>query len=291
MWELHDRLSENIDVRSCGTLIDSIQKHGQKQPVLARPPSGRDNFEYELIYGARRLFAAQHLGIDLLIDLREIDNRSALIEMDVENRVRADISAYERGRSYQRFLTSGYFKNQTEMAKALGVSDSQVSRLLRYAELPAAVVGAFSSPNDIREEWAVALAKLCADPETRTRVMNRARTLSAVPGRGSPQTVFDILVNGRGSHSPSPSRSRDVVVKDPRGRPLFRVRFQAKAVHLVLPREAITLPGLRRINEYVARVLVAEAQNAGSAIQTRARYTPAEIVANGASPAEGLKPN
>jgi len=270
MWEMHDRLSENIDGASCASLINSIQKHGQKHPVLARLPELPGNFEYELIYGARRLFAAQHLGVDLLIDVRECDNRSGLIEMDVENRVRADISPYERGRSYQRWLTAGYFKSQTEMAKALGVSDSQVSRLLRYAELPAVVVGAFESPNDIREEWAVALAKMCAEPKSRELVMHRARNLSAWAGLGSAQAVFDALANGRGSHSPPASRSRDDVVKDPRGRPLFRVRFKAKAVHLILPREAVTFPALRQINEHIAQVLCATAESEPGAVPTRA---------------------
>ena len=86
MWEMHDRLSENIDCKSCASLIDSIRKHGQRHAVLARVSDGPDNFEYELIYGARRLFVAQHLGVDLLIDVREFDNRSGLIEMDCKVR-------------------------------------------------------------------------------------------------------------------------------------------------------------------------------------------------------------
>jgi ParB family transcriptional regulator, chromosome partitioning protein len=257
MWEMHDRLGESIDLSSCAALIDSIQKHGQKHAVVARPTDGSDEFEYELIYGARRLFAAQHLGIDLLIDVRELDNRAALIEMDIENRVRADISPYERGRSYRRWLTAGYFKNQVEMAKALAVSVSQISRLLRYAELPAAVVDAFDSPNAIREEWAVALAKMCAEPKARAVVMHRARSLSASPSPGSPHAVFDTLVNGRGRNSPPPCRSSDDVIKDSSGNPLFRVRFRAKAVHLIVPRDAITPPLLKQINEQLKHVLCA----------------------------------
>jgi ParB/RepB/Spo0J family partition protein len=269
MWEMHDRLGENIDLTSCASLIESIEKHGQKHPVVARPVSGPDEFEYELIYGARRLFAARHLGIDLLIDVREIDNRSALIEMDIENRVRTDISPYERGRSYRRWLTAGYFKNQVEMAKALAVSISQVSRLLRYAQLPAAVVNAFDSPNAIREEWAVTLAKMCAEPKTRALVMQRVRSLSASSTATSAHSVFDGLVNGRGPKSPPPRRSSDDVVKDPSGKPLFRVRFRAKAVYLIVPRDTITSPLLKQINEQVAHVLC-EARSAPGATRAHA---------------------
>ena len=97
--------------------------------------------------------------MQLLVECRQIDDRAALIEMDIENRVRMDISAYERGVSYKRWLREGHFASQLEIAKNLGVSEAQISRLLRFSELPAAVVAAFVSPRDIREEWAVVLGE------------------------------------------------------------------------------------------------------------------------------------
>jgi ParB/RepB/Spo0J family partition protein len=262
MWKMHDRLGEHVDTKSCASLIESIRKHGQKQPALGRASLGREDCEYELIYGARRLFAAQHLGIDLLVDLRDFDDRAALIEMDIENRVRTDISPYERGRSYRRWLTGGYFRNQVELAKAVAVSEAQVSRLLRYADLPAAVVDTFHSPNDIREDWAVTLAKLCAEPKNRSLVLSRARTWCASARDASAQTVFDALVNGHGSQSPPQCRSRDDVVKDAEGRPLYRVGFRAKSVHLILPRQNVTPTTLRQINQQVAPILAASAGRA-----------------------------
>src|SRR5690606_10766228 len=147
----------------------------------------------------------------------------------------ADISPYERGRSYRRWLSAGYFRNQAELAKALALSGARVSRLLRYADLPAIVVEAFRSPNDIREEWAIALAKLCADPASRAEVMERARGLDGSARTASPQAVFDYLTSGRRSESLPSSRPRDDIVKDPSGRPLFRVRYREKAVYLSLP--------------------------------------------------------
>lgn len=262
MWRMHDRLGEHVDSKSCASLINSMRKHGQKQPALGRMAVARDDCEYELIYGARRLFAAQHLGIDLLVDVRAFDDRVALIEMDIENRVRTDISPYERGRSYRRWLSGGFFHNQAELAKAVAVSEAQVSRLLRYADLPAAVVDAFHSPNDIREEWAVTLAKLCAQPKSRELVLSRARACGMWVRDASPQTVFDTIINGRGSQSPPPCRSRDDVVKDAEGRPLYRVGFRAKSVHLILPRQNITPATLQRINHQIAPILAASSGRA-----------------------------
>jgi ParB family chromosome partitioning protein len=284
MWDMHDRMTDNIDTKSCASLIDSIQRHGQKHPVLARLPERSANCEYELIYGARRLFAAQHLGVDLLIEVRDLDDKRALIEMDVENRLRADISPYERGRSYQRWLSAGYFKSQTEMAKALAVSDSQVSRLLRYAELPAVVVGAFRSPNDIREEWAVALAKLCADPKSRALLTQRARSARVSEAETSPLAVYDILTNGRTSLARSPTRARDDVVRDARGRPLFRVRVKAKVVQIILPRDCVTLPTLQQIKEHIAQDMGAAPRLADSAsLGPEERATCAELAVASAS--------
>jgi len=130
MWHMHERLGEYIDTRTCASLIESMQKHGQKQPVLGRRVTRVEGVDVELIYGARRLFAAHHLRRKLLVDVRDLDDKTALIEMDIENRVRTDISPYERGLSYRRWLNAGHFKNQAEVAKALGVSEAHISRLL-----------------------------------------------------------------------------------------------------------------------------------------------------------------
>src|SRR5262245_40063136 len=97
MWDYHDRLGDEITSSSCASWIESMKRHGQKQPVLGRRIAGKGDYEFELIFGARRLFAARSLGIELTVELRELDDRAALIEMDIENRVRRDISPYERG--------------------------------------------------------------------------------------------------------------------------------------------------------------------------------------------------
>jgi ParB family chromosome partitioning protein len=254
MWDMHDRLGEEVSVRSCGSLIESLRKHGQKQPVLGRQiPAGRD-YEMELIYGARRLFAARHLGIPLLVELRDIDDRAALIEMDIENRVRMDISPYERGVSYRRWLREGFFANQVEIAKGLGVSESQVSRLLNYADLPAAVVESFGSPREIREEWAVTLAKLCKDQRLRDTLLRRARAFNAAERRPAPHAVYDAFVNEGPNKVVSP-RARDEIIKNSHGATIMRVGFRAKTVHLILPRDRLTPAALQQITEEIRHAL------------------------------------
>lgn len=234
MWELHHRLGEEISLETCGQLIESIRANGQRLSVLGRPSSRKDGPAIELIYGARRLFAAKTLGISILVDVRPVDDRTALIEMDVENRLRTDITPYERGLSYRRWLANGIFKTQAELSKALAISEAQVSRLLCFAELPAVVVGAFQSPSAIREEWAVVLAKQCRDAERRSVILRRAREHARAPQpRPAPHVFASLTEDGGLSRKPG---DRDKVVKDATGAPLMRVAFRTDAVHFIIPR-------------------------------------------------------
>jgi len=255
MWSMHDRMGEDAGGGTAyRSLVESLKAQGQKQPVLGRCTQGSCEFEVELIYGARRLAAARELGMELLVEIREIDDRDALIEMDIENRVREDISPYERGMSYRRWLRSGLFATQAEIAKALGVSEAQVCRLLKFGDLPAAIVAAFRSPHEIREEWAGNLWNLCRDPAFRDGMLRRARRISSARQPLSPQEVYETLVTGV-SGKAIRARTRDEVVKGGAGQPLFRIGFRAKAVHFIVPREMLSEDMLANVSTQLKQSL------------------------------------
>jgi len=259
VWDMHSRLVESLDDDGCAEMIRSVRLHGQKRPALGRRVTRGDGYEIELIYGARRLFAAQQLRIQLLVEVRDIDDQAAMIEMDVENRIRTDISAYERGLTYARSLRRSLFSTQAEMAKALGISEAKLSRLLRYAELPATVVGAFSSPLDIREDWAGALAKASANSTTRERLTQKARDLRRSPLQlRSAEAVFESLIHaGRDKNAYVKCKERDEVVKNQEGTPLFRVGIRLNTVHFVFSRERVTPDLLRELTSVVTDAVVA----------------------------------
>ena len=135
MWALHDRIEDYLNEQTCREEIESFAKHGQLVPVLGRLLRGDPTHDIELIYGARRLFVARHLNSSLIVKLCEVSDRQALVAMDIENRQRQDISPYERGTSYARWLRTGHFKSQEEICRTLQISPAQVSRLLRIARL------------------------------------------------------------------------------------------------------------------------------------------------------------
>jgi ParB/RepB/Spo0J family partition protein len=249
MWEFHDRLEETITEVSCRAEIASFLSNGQQTPVLGRSLPRDPDYDVELIYGARRLFVARHLNVPLKVELRTLTDREAIIAMDIENRQRKDISAYERGLSFTRWMQSKHFKSQDEIAKALEISASQVSRLIKVSRLPSVVVGAFPNPAELRESWGLELYEACQDTSKRRQVVERARAIVRDPGNSTPESVYEKLMFGQKRRSGRGSRNQDEIVKDDFGEPLFRIRYRKALVAFLIPvrhRSPETLDDLKK---------------------------------------------
>ena len=257
MWDLHDRLDNHITEQSCRAEIDSFQRHGQMVPALGRKLVRDLTHDYELIYGARRLFVARHLNQPLLVEVRVLSDREAIVAMDIENRHRQDISPYERGLSYANWLRSGNFASQEDIAKSLKISASQVSRLLKLARLPSVIVDAFSAATEICETWGLEIAEALEDAQRRPAIIRAARALAAKEPRENSATVYrELVLSGQQSRKVK-KPSHDEVVRDYGGAPLFRVRYQRSAVALVLPMSRLSPASLARIRQAVCGLLQA----------------------------------
>jgi ParB family chromosome partitioning protein len=255
MWYLHDRLEEHITEANCKSEMVSFAQHGQRVPALGRALVNDNDHDVELIYGARRLFVARQMNLPLLVELREMSDKEALVAMDVENRQRMDISSYERGLSYARWLRLGYFESQEEIARFLSVSTSQVSRLLRMARLPTVVIAAFSDAADICERWGVELADALEDADRRKRILSMARELGMqAPRCSSKDTYRRLFLSSTPGRKPT-TRAQDKVVRDHGGTPLFRVKHQRKSISLVLPIEKVSADALSQIETAIAATL------------------------------------
>jgi ParB family chromosome partitioning protein len=274
MWEWHDRLQEYVDENTCRDVIESLSREGQKHPVLARPARDRAA-KFELIYGARRLFAARHLNQKLLARVREIDDREAFIEMDIENRLRRDISPYERGMSFRSWLLGGHFRSQEEIARTLGLSTAQVSRLMKFSELPTAIVNAFGDPRQIRESWAVVLAERCAEPASRERLLAAGRSLSHAETRLDAKEVFRRLLNlsrpGAGAGAVPRSSGRDQIVRSPEGQPLFKISYRHRDLHVIIGRDIASVIVVREMTEALQTILLTMNSNGGPKLARAAR--------------------
>jgi ParB family transcriptional regulator, chromosome partitioning protein len=264
MWRWHERNPEQITAESCRTEIESFAEHGQLVPVLGRPLVDDERYDVELIYGARRLFVARALHKPLMIELRELSDQEAIIAMDIENRLRKDISPYERGLSYLRWMRSGYFRSQEDIAAALKISSSQVSRLLKLARLPSVVINAFGSGAEIREVWGQELSDALLEPGRRQRILRTARAIAESSPRPGATEVYQRLLNSDYRARRSRTASHDIVVRGKNGGWLFRIRRQRDSVAIIFPPENISACSLANIEDVVARILRASpAREAG----------------------------
>jgi ParB family chromosome partitioning protein len=260
MWALHDRLETHVTEETCREEIESIRRHGQLVPALGRALRGDPEHDVELIYGARRLFVARHLNRPLKVEIREISDRDAIIAMDIENRQRVDISAYERGMSYARWLRGGHFSSQEEIARALKVSPSQVSRLLKLAKLPTVVVAAFESAVDICEAWGLDLVDALdeTDAERRHAITRKARVLGSVEPRPPAREVYRQLLSASQQGRRIKTAVHDEVVKDGNGRPLFRIRHQSNSLAVIVPLHTVSTRVLEELRKSISTILQLE---------------------------------
>ena len=257
MWSGHDRLDSSVNEQSCRDEIKSVLKHGQLLPVLGRPIHNDISHDIELIYGARRLFIARHLNLPLLIELREISDRDAIIALDIENRQRKELSPYERGRSFSAWLRAGLFDSQDELARVLNISASQVSRLLKLADLPTVVVSAFSDPTQICENWGRDLMDLWKDRGGKKYLTEVARSISKESPPPSAVTVYKRLLGSEGGRCDSRpvAMNHDEVVTDDGGNPLFRISTRARDIALLLPAGLLSNSCLSEIKAQITSIL------------------------------------
>jgi ParB family transcriptional regulator, chromosome partitioning protein len=260
MWSLHDRCDEHVNEETCKAEIASFAKHGQIVPALGRVLRGDPDCEIELICGARRLFVVRYLNKPLLVDIRDLSDREALIAMDIENRQRTDISPYERAASCARWLRSGHFVSQDDVARAMKISPSQVSRMVRFAKLPAVIVSAFAPPLDICEAWGLEIMDALDDPQRRQRTIQAARVIGASTPRPPAKRVYRELVaaSARG-RQPKPV-ARVEIVRDRQGAPLFRIRQLSTSVSLEVPSTKLSAAAMTQIRAVLAGILQPEIQ-------------------------------
>lgn len=261
LWSLHDRMEDYLTEQSCAAEIQSFLKHGQLIPALGRPVRGDPDFDVEIICGARRLFVARHLNTPLMVELREMTDRQAIIAMEVENRQRSDISPYERGVSYIRWLQSGQFTSQEDLAKALDISPSVVSRLIKVGRLPAVILNAFAAPTEICETWASRLTDALENPARRRATIKEARKIGET-GRPSAPDVYKRLLSASAEGRKPKSRGHDEIVKDALGQALFRIRHQRDTIALLLPVNKVSARTLGEIRSFVSETLQVETPQA-----------------------------
>jgi ParB family chromosome partitioning protein len=200
---------------------EMLDAGGNVQPIKVRRLKDGSG-KYEIVFGQRRHQAALELGLDVLAMVDDLDDKSLFIEMDRENRQRKDLRPFEIGAMYNKALEAGLFSSARQLADEIGFDQSQLTKALNLAKLPADVTNAFISPLDLQYRWSTDLvAAIQKDPDF---VLARAKEIQALVPRPSSNEVFARLIAGRGT---VPHWSADPIQLEGKGRQKGTLLFDA----------------------------------------------------------------
>jgi ParB family chromosome partitioning protein len=195
-WKYHNRSHAWYSKERCQDLIDSMPRDGQAEPALARKIAGEPNFDFELIYGMRRRFAAEFTHTKLKVRVTDADDAKAAVLMHIENADRQDITAMERALSFQQQLEAKIFGTQDAMAEAFGLSKGQVTKLLKAALLlkHPTIGQLFADKSAVPVEAAYQLSVLMDRPGAKDVVVKAAQNLLAKGESGrTPAAILKLL--------------------------------------------------------------------------------------------------
>lgn len=187
-WPGHNRDYDRLSPERCADLIEGFKRAGQQFPVIVRAlpddDPGRDDHDYEFVCGARRHWTAAYLQRDLVIEVRELDDRAAFLLQDIENRDREDVSDLERARDYRRALPLFFDNSRSRMAGELEIDPGNFSRLLALADLPSEIIDAYADERELVVHHGTFYLKALKDGAVRKRVIAAARALHDQPVDG-----------------------------------------------------------------------------------------------------------
>lgn len=180
------------------SLRAEIESAGENiQPIKVRPlkePDPVTKAKYEIVFGHRRHRACLDLGIELNAIVDDINEKELFVQMDRENRERADLRPYEQGLMYLRALDSGLFTSLRSLAKEVGGDQSNISKSIAVAKLPEAILDCFESRLDIRIRWgAVIKAALEKEPDVLFARAEDIEKLRLAKNSLSSLAAFDLL--------------------------------------------------------------------------------------------------
>lgn len=182
---------------------------GNVQPIKVRRivSDSASPFAYEIVFGHRRHRACLELDLPVFSLVEEINDLDLFVQMDRENRQRADLRPFEQGVMYARALDEKLYSSARKLGEALGVDFGNVAKAVALARLPQDVVNAFSTPLDLQYRWATNLnAALQKDPDA---ILKIAKEIQEEVPRPNSKQVLERLLRGCGTvpHTPSPAIS------------------------------------------------------------------------------------
>lgn len=180
--------------------IEIREAGGNIQPIKVRVLNGSTDVngkgtKYEIVFGHRRHRACLEENLPVKALIEDVDDQRLFVQMERENRGRRNLSPWEQGCTYNLALQKNLYPSLRELARAINVDASVISKSITVAQLPSVIVEAFPSPLDIQFRWAKPLREsLQLDPDG---VVARAKKIkmSHKDKNSSAAEVFSKLIN------------------------------------------------------------------------------------------------
>ena len=133
---------DGLDKKSLQELIASIRKKGVITPITVK----KDNDQFILIAGERRVRASKHAGLKEIPGyIVSISDESELMEIAlIENIQRENLNPIDEAEGFA-VLQSKYNHSQDSIAKAVGKKRVTVSNSLRLLKLPRNIINSLRS--------------------------------------------------------------------------------------------------------------------------------------------------
>lgn len=187
------RLKDRLDI-DVGDLKASIERNGQRVPILVRPAEGD---RYRLIYGRRRLAACDELGIKVRAIVTELADDEALKDQLLENQERQDLSFIERALVASELLNGGFLpegsRTNRAAAEIMNLTEAGVSQLLNVVR-------------SVGEELILAIGPSPSVGRPRWEELKRSMSESSI---GSKALVEVAMTAHEASEKPTGPRSDD----------------------------------------------------------------------------------
>ena len=213
----------------------TLRRDGQIQPITVRPLAGRAD-EYEIMTGHRRHAAALLLdaeteggfAVRAVLEGSSADAAQRALRMYAENAARMDLSPYELGQAFRRWIDDGLFADQNAIADAVDVSKATVSKYLSLAALPDPVIQAFRDPRAISLRWVDQLTPVLK--AHRAALLAAATRLAGEPAARAPEETLRALLAVASARTPAKAVKKETVTF--RGRTLYKIAARGTGLQI-----------------------------------------------------------
>jgi ParB family transcriptional regulator, chromosome partitioning protein len=205
----------HFDAEALQTLTDSIEQHGQKQPIGVQM---QENGRWLLVFGERRFRACHQLGL-ATVQAVVTDGDPLEIAL-IENLQREDLSLFETADAFARLMDKqGY--NRSTLARVVGTTPSAITRLMGLRKLPISVRREYETKHpDIAKSLLLELVDI-GDEKTQQAAWAAVKSGVTVRELRDLRQSGDLVATAAGQGESKPDQMSEKGLPKPRIDPLF----------------------------------------------------------------------